>query len=223
MGCACPVDNDEVHAQHPWGLAVSTMSLRIVGGRLRGRRLQGPVGPHTRPTADRVREAVASMLESRAALRGAYVVDLFAGTGALAFEALSRGAEKALLVDHQPAALRTMRESAERLGLEPQVSLLRLDLLKSPERTVARLETVLERPVDVIFADAPYAAVAQVPALLGALGQSGKLADGALAVIEHDQRRVPEVADGFTSLGAYRYGDTGVLLWAWKGPRKDAV
>src|SRR6187431_3176030 len=92
--------------------------MRIVAGRHKGRRLRAPAGAGTRPTADRVREALFSILGPVAGLR---VLDLYAGSGALGVEALSRGAEAATFVDSDPAALRAVRDNLERLGLEARV------------------------------------------------------------------------------------------------------
>jgi len=91
--------------------------MRIIGGRLSGRRFGAPSGRGTRPTSDRAREALASALESRGAFKGARVIDLFAGTGAFSFEALSRGASEAVAVDLDPRAIRQLTQSAKELGL----------------------------------------------------------------------------------------------------------
>ena len=87
--------------------------MRIVGGRLSGRRFGAPGGRGTRPTSDRAREALGSALESRGAFDDAHVLDLFAGTGALGFEALSRGASDAVMVDCDPRVVRQIKQSAD--------------------------------------------------------------------------------------------------------------
>src|SRR6187401_3428287 len=91
--------------------------VRIIGGVLGGRRIRAPRGEDTRPTADRVRQALFDVLEARGSLAGARVLDLFAGTGALALEALSRGAAAALLVDKSAASVRCIEENAAALGV----------------------------------------------------------------------------------------------------------
>ena len=129
--------------------------MRIVGGRLSGRRFGAPGGRGTRPTSDRVREALGSALEARGAFDGARVLDLFAGTGALSFEALSRGAATAVLVDRDPGAIRQIKRSASQLGLAEDVRALRLDLLPDPETELRKLPTTVGG-FDLVLVDAPY-------------------------------------------------------------------
>ncbi len=106
--------------------------MRIVGGRFSGRRFGAPSGKGTRPTSDRVREALGSALQSRHAFDGAHVLDLFAGTGALSFEALSRGAAEALLIDRDLQAIQEIQRSAHALGVEDQARALKIDLGGNP-------------------------------------------------------------------------------------------
>lgn len=120
---------------------------RIVAGTLRGRRLARPADARVRPTADRVREAWLSIVGP--ALPGARVLDLYAGSGALGFEALSRGAASATFVDILPAALAAIRENARALGVTDRVEVVRMDAL----RYLDRLEGLA---FDVAFADPPY-------------------------------------------------------------------
>lgn len=186
--------------------------LRITGGSLRGRRFSGPKGDGTRPTAEKVREAIGSALASRGRLEGARVLDLFAGTGALAFEALSRGAREAVLVERDRGAERAIRESAKALGLDERVLVRKLDLAGRPEALVAALGPVA--PFDLVFADPPYDAIDLVPPLLVALDEAGLLAADAVAVVEHATRHPPRVPPKLAILADYRYGDTAVALLA---------
>lgn len=187
--------------------------MRIVGGSLGGRRFPGPRGSATRPTSERVREGIASALEARGAIDGARVLDLFAGTGALSFEALSRGAESALLVDADKRAVRSFAESAKTLGLTSRVRSLELDLFGEPVGIVRRiLRAAGDAPFDLVFADPPWAEIARVPALLSALAAEGALADGAFVVLEHAVRRPPGDIPGLATVGTYRHGDTAVVL-----------
>jgi 16S rRNA (guanine(966)-N(2))-methyltransferase RsmD len=122
--------------------------MRIISGEARGRRLRAPRGAATRPTADRVREALFNILGSAA---GLCVLDLFAGTGALALEALSRGAAHAVLVDYAEAAARVIQANLAPLGYQDRARVLRLD--------VARALRLLERQgarFDLVFVDPPY-------------------------------------------------------------------
>lgn len=186
--------------------------MRVVGGRLGGRRFEGPPGSRTRPTPERVREALASALQAREALQGAAVLDLFAGSGALSFEALSRGASHALLVDHDQQMVRATARAARSLGLAESVRVMRFDLIRSPAAAAGRITRSADAPFDLVFADPPYRAVDSVPALLGELINRGCLSPGALVAVEHSSARPPAALPGFTRLDDYRYGDTSVLL-----------
>jgi 16S rRNA (guanine966-N2)-methyltransferase len=181
--------------------------MRIVGGTLSGRRFAGPKTGGVRPTAERVREAVASALEARDAIDGARVLDLFAGTGALAFEALSRGAREAVLVDRDRRVLRALTDSAGELGLRDRVRVQSADLLGQPTRVAALLHGA--GPFTLVFADPPYAEVGKVPALMDALVTGGVLAPGALVVLERPSRGARPTW-GLASVAHYRYGDTAV-------------
>lgn len=122
--------------------------MRVVGGAARGRRLQAPGGRGVRPTADRVREAVFDVLMSLGALEDATVVDLFAGTGALGIEALSRGASAATLVERDQAAVAAIRSNLDATGLAGRGRAVRAEALS----WLARQSTTF----DVAFCDPPY-------------------------------------------------------------------
>ncbi|HEY8431321.1 MAG TPA: 16S rRNA (guanine(966)-N(2))-methyltransferase RsmD [Sandaracinaceae bacterium] len=184
--------------------------MRIVGGRFGGRRLAAPRGEGTRPTAERVREAIASALEARGWIEGAVVLDLFAGTGALGLEALSRGAARAVFVDRDPARARAIEKAARELGIGDDVRALALDLEKPPRAWLGRLPG--DEVFDLVFVDPPYAMIAAVTKVLAALAKSGKLRPGAAVVVEHARRHPPELPPGFAEIARYRYGDTAVLL-----------
>lgn len=124
------------------------MSLRITGGELRGRLVVTPEGGTTRPTASRVREAVFSMLGP---LHGATVLDLCSGAGTLAFEAISRGAASAVLVDDAEAATECARQNAEAYGVQDRTTVLHVDAVRAVARLIEEGATF-----DVIFLDAPY-------------------------------------------------------------------
>src|SRR6185295_18675776 len=122
--------------------------MRVVGGTAGGRRLHAPAGRALRPTSERVREAVFSSLESMGGLDGAAVLDLFAGTGALGIEALSRGASHAVFVDADSDALAAVRSNLEATGLTGSGHVVRSDVVKFLERQ--------NDVFDVAFADPPY-------------------------------------------------------------------
>ena len=121
-------------------------AVRVVAGTARGRRLLAPRGLDVRPTTDRVREAVGNRLSSMGVLRDARVVDLFAGTGALGIEALSRGAAHATFVENAPAALRALEQNIEALGMSDQSTIVRADASRFTAAT----------PFDIAFIDPPY-------------------------------------------------------------------
>jgi 16S rRNA (guanine966-N2)-methyltransferase len=176
---------------------------RVIAGEAGGRRLAVPDGRDTRPTSDRAREGlfatIASMLGS---LDGARVLDLYAGSGAVGLEALSRGAEHVLLVEHGARAARVIRENIEAIGLPGAVLV------------ADRVERVLARGpgggrYDMVFADPPYAMPGEdVAAMLGALAGQGWLAPGALVIVERATRSGPvSWPDGFIADRARRYGE----------------
>lgn len=121
--------------------------MRVVAGSLRGRRLLAPPGTATRPTTDRVREAVFNALASRGLVDGARAADLFAGSGALGLEALSRGAEHCTFVERDRLALQALQDNLRELGVAERATVITGDVLASTHRLAA---------VDLAFADPPY-------------------------------------------------------------------
>jgi len=190
--------------------------MRIIGGALGGRLFRGPPPSATRPTADRVREAIASALMARSAIEGARVLDLYAGTGAFAFEALSRGAERAVCVEREKRVAAAIETSATELGLRARVEVI-VGALGVLPRGSSPLEQRLRRaagsdPFDLVFADPPYADIDDVPPLLQRLAALGVIARGALIVLEHATKQPPKSATFLATEAAYRYGDTAVLF-----------
>ena len=187
--------------------------MRIIAGSARGRRLDAPAGPDTRPTADRVRESLFSIVAPR--LSGARVLDLFAGSGALGLEALSRGAERAVFVDSAAAARQAVRRNIEALSFGDRSTLLSMDALAA----VARLRG--ER-FDIIFIDPPYAM--RTDALFSAVCDAKLLSADGLIVYEHGREANPDFLPGaagqpptqtgapFATIDRRRYGDTVVTF-----------
>jgi 16S rRNA (guanine966-N2)-methyltransferase len=177
--------------------------VRVIAGSHGGERLRAPRGRHTRPTSDRVREAVFSILGS---VEGAAVLDLFAGSGALAIEAISRGAACATLIDSAPAAIAAIRANLAALGLDAEVH---------RRRALEYLATARagSRQYDLVFVDPPYR-------LAGALGPDLRealapvLAPAARVVAESDRRAPLELE--LPLLRERRYGDTLIRI---HGPR----
>ena len=176
--------------------------MRVIAGRYGGRRLQAPPGEATRPTSDRVREALFSILGDR--VDGARVLDLFAGSGALGLEALSRGAASATFVDSAPAAIKAVRANLAALGAEAEV--VRSDALRW-----LRAAPSGARQYDLVFLDPPYRRAGELGAPLSA-ALAPVLAEGALVVAEADRRAPLELTMPATD--ERRYGDTLIRLHA---------
>lgn len=169
--------------------------MRVVAGTHGGRLLQAPRGSATRPTSDRVREALFSIL---AAVDGSRVLDLFAGSGALGIEALSRGAAEATFVDSAAAAAAAVRHNLEQLGLQGEV-------LRMPALRALTCTPVLGHEYDLVFLDPPYRMASSLgPQLSTALPPI--LAEGARVVVESDRRAPLEL--GLKLLRERQYGDT---------------
>ncbi len=206
--------------------------MRITGGTHRSRALVAPRGQATRPTSDRVREALFSILAARGAIEGARVLDLYAGTGALALEALSRGAARATLVEKGREALAALRANVAALELEG-----RADVIGAPvERAAAGLSG---GGFELVLVDPPYAEVTGGDALRAVerVVAAGALADGAIVVLEHaparggggapkpepkdasgreggaEEARAPAIA-GLTHEVTRRYGDTCLSFYS---------
>jgi 16S rRNA (guanine966-N2)-methyltransferase len=181
---------------------------RIVGGRAGGRRLEVPP-KGTRPTSERVREAMFSALESAIDLDGAHVLDLYAGSGALGLEALSRGAESATFVESDRRALDVLRRNADAVGLPGAVVL--------PGAVESVLGQAATEPFDVVLADPPYVTTArQLALVLDRLVTNGWLAAHGVLVLERAARDDdPALPDGLTMLRQKRYGDTMTHWIGW--------
>jgi 16S rRNA (guanine966-N2)-methyltransferase len=180
--------------------------MRIIGGKAARRRIKAPPGAETRPTADRVREAVFNILGPPP--DGARVLDLYAGAGGLGLEALSRGAESAVFVDRSRQATRVLTENAAALAMTDASEIHCADGL----RALRRLEAAGRR-FDWVFVDPPYHSDLGERAL-AILGEATLLAPGAVVVVEHDRRRPPAPAVGcLVKADSRRYGDTEVAFY----------
>lgn len=187
--------------------------MRVIGGEWKGRPLVAPPGPGTRPTADRVREAVFSALYSLSGeLDGVRALDLYAGSGALGIEALSRGAGHVTFVDRDRRALSVVRKNLESVGAPPE----RWQILQSD---AARLASASPVPaVTLLFADPPYTIEpAEEWQVLEALGSSGWMGPGCIVVYEHRWDATAAPGPGFVLVMQKRYGDTGVSFAQYEG------
>jgi 16S rRNA (guanine966-N2)-methyltransferase len=194
--------------------------MRVIAGRLGGRRLRAPAGRVTRPTSDRVKEAVFAMLGDVEGLR---VLDLFAGTGALGIEALSRGAKAAVFVERDAAALKVLSGNLTALGIAAElVEVRRADALDALRAAASRQETY-----DLVFIDPPYGRTR--PASPASAASSAErwgpelsailpslLSPGAHVVVESDRRvplELPHTGTGELLLERHkRYGDTSITI-----------
>lgn len=179
---------------------------RIIAGRARGRRLTTPAGSDTRPTADRAREALFSSLESlTGGWQGRRVLDLYAGSGAVGLEALSRGAEAAVLVEGNAKVATVIRRNVADLALAGAEVVV--------EPVERHVRTAPHLPYDVLFADPPYALAAdELRAVLTEALDNGFLADGAVVVVERSSRDTPWLwPQGIEPGRERRYGEA--TLW----------
>jgi 16S rRNA (guanine966-N2)-methyltransferase len=180
--------------------------MRIVGGRLKGRVLQGPESNAIRPTSDRLREALFNILAHSYGnpVEGAQTLDLFAGTGALGIEALSRGACFALFVDESAKACTIVRANVEALGLSGAARILRRDTRKLGQMAE-------QERFNLVFLDPPYGN-GFFPPTLKALRDGGWLCKDALLVIEERADADVELQEGFIALERRRFGDTQLVF-----------
>lgn len=177
---------------------------RIVAGSAGGRRLRVPPRG-TRPTSERVREALFNALDAGDELADARVLDAYAGSGALGLEALSRGAVDAYFIEADRRAAEVLRANVRALGLGGAVRHGRVELVAAEPA---------EEPFDVVLADPPYAVVdAELQAVLRALAANGWIVAGGLVVLERALRDDTTWPEGFRPLRTQRYGDTA-LHWA---------
>lgn len=175
---------------------------RIIAGTAGGRRLLTPPGAGTRPTSDRVREAVFGRLEHLDAIAGSHVVDLYAGSGALGLEAVSRGAASAFLVESDSKAAATIGKNVSHLELTG------VQVRSSPVETV--VSAPLSPPANLVFVDPPYALGEEALAdVLAALVRHGSMAADAVLVVERSTRSAEPVWPADVELiGPRRYGET---------------
>jgi len=188
--------------------------MRIVAGRFRGKPLVAPPGQTTRPTGDRARQAVFNILEHAAwapPLEGARVLDLFAGSGALGFEALSRGAAFALFVETDETARGAIRDNMEELGLFGAARVHRRDATDLGPRPASA-----GAAFDLVFLDPPYAKGLGEKALQE-LHAHGWLAPGAAVVFERGEGEPDIQPEGYDLIDERRYGAAKVLFLTWPG------
>lgn len=177
------------------------MGLRIISGRLKGKKLHSVQGLTTRPTADRLRESIFNILSFR--VHKAMVLDLFAGTGALGIEALSRGAISAVFVDNNPGAVSVIKRNIKSCFFDKHAHIIKWDIKKNLNCLKS-----LKRAYDLVFLDPPYNQGRVKPTLFN-LEQTRSLEKGARIVVEHSLlETIPEDLFMFEIEDQRRYGKT---------------
>lgn len=180
--------------------------MRVIAGSARGTQLVAPQGMKTRPTADRVREALFSIIMSRFELAGARVLDICAGTGSLGIEALSRGAESCCFIEHDKDALASLKKNLEKTRLSARAKVLSIDVLKA-------LRLLDGDRFGIVFFDPPYAAELY-PAVLEALCSHELVTADSLVVAESAARTIlPDRLGTFMKSDRRVYGDTALELY----------
>jgi 16S rRNA (guanine966-N2)-methyltransferase len=182
--------------------------MRIIAGTARGMKLKAPRGEAVRPTAGRVKEALFSILGPR--VIGAVVLDLFAGSGAVGIEALSRGAEHCIFVEISKSHQEVIRDNLQRTGLSGQARLLGMDAAAA-----LKLLSREKRRADLIFIDPPYRSD-YIPKVLQAVTRYRMLTDSGLLVIEHSAQ-VTKWTEKFPEYKQKKYGDTRLSFIDWEG------
>jgi 16S rRNA (guanine(966)-N(2))-methyltransferase RsmD len=186
----------------------------VISGEARGRLLKAVPGQTTRPTTDKVKEALFSIIGPY--FEGGRVLDLFAGTGGLGIEALSRGAGHAVFVDANPRSVEVVRRNLEATGMSDRAEAYRNDARKA----IKLLERKSEQ-FELVFLDPPYA-MQDCDDLLGELAGRGLLIDGAVAVVEHDAN--VDYGERFGRFGRSRhavYGETALSIYRYEGEEDD--
>ena len=191
--------------------------MRIIAGLLRSRSLQAPPGLNTRPTSDRLRETLFNVLAPR--IEGARFLDLYAGSGAVGLEALSRGAARVEFVEKASAALRVLSGNLERLGLVTPGETAGFRIHSAAVGAFLRRAAAApkQEPYEVLFLDPPYDAAEEYAATLGLLGgaAAGLLAEGAVVIAEH--RRKERLEERYGSLERTRLLEQGDAALSFYG------
>ena len=178
--------------------------MRIISGTARGRTIVAPAGERTRPTQDKVRESLFNII--RWDVMDARVLDLFAGTGALSLESLSRGAKRAVLIDTDRAACEAIKKNIAACRMEDRARLLARDYRQAMDQLAREGEKF-----DVVFLDPPYR-MENTGEMCAELYDKGLLADAFLLVVEHKRGLAPLVDERFEAFDQRNYGDTQITL-----------
>lgn len=189
--------------------------MRVVAGEAKGRPLKAVPGSGTRPTTDKVKEAIFSMIGPF--FDGGTTLDLFAGTGGLAIEALSRGMEHAILVDADAKSIEVVRSNLKATGFERKAEVYRNDAQRAL-KALSKRETKL----DLIFLDPPYR-MKNGDELMQQMEETGLLGSGAVVVLEYESSyEYPETVGSFSLRRKAVYGETAVSIYHWEPENREA-
>jgi len=185
--------------------------MRIIAGTFRSRQLKSLKGLALRPTSDRLRESLFNVLAER--IHGCRFLDLFAGTGAVGIEALSRGAVEAVFIENHPPAASLIQKNLDSLGIRGATRILKLDLLRGLQRLAAE-HSPASPSFDIVFLDPPYAAGDEYHRVLTFLGSAPFLAPGALVIAEHRRTvDLPEALGHLERVRVLRQGDASLSFF----------
>ena len=189
------------------------IAMRVITGLQKGRRLQTQTRPHLRPTSGRVKEALFSILGSQ--VEQAHMVDLYAGTGAIGLEALSRGASRVVFVEHRPSSLQLLQENIRRCGNPAGATIISRNAWQSFQHP----ELLRWTPFDLVFADPPYQMIELEGLLLSMIEHLTFSPQGLVIVEHHKKTSIPSKIDSLSQVRQSRYGDT--VLTFFKASQKS--
>lgn len=178
--------------------------MRVVAGEFRSRPLKSLEGNNTRPTTDKVKESLFNMIGPY--FQGGKALDLFAGSGGLGIEALSRGVDEVCFVDKAPAALKIIKQNIQQLKLEERTTVIRSDAKQALMQLAQQQEHF-----DYVFLDPPYALLI-IPELLQMMRDEALLNSGAMIVCEVDKKTEIDIMDGFECIKERTYGITKIVI-----------
>jgi 16S rRNA (guanine966-N2)-methyltransferase len=195
--------------------------MRIVAGKYRSRILKSLKGNALRPTSDRLRETLFNVLGSNVA--GSRFLDVFAGTGAVGIEAISRGAIEVVFIENHAPAATLIRRNLDSLEIENGAQILLFDALRGLEKIAARHKPT-DAPFDFVFVDPPYAEKEQYDRVLGFLGAASFLAEGSLVIAEHRRtHELPQRVGRLTQTRILRQGDAALSFFEHQAAEPDVI
>lgn len=190
--------------------------MRIIAGTFRSRQLKSLKGTALRPTSDKLRETLFNVLGALSV--DARFVDLFAGTGAVGIEALSRGVREAIFVEKHPPAVALIKKNLDTLEIRKGVRVLALDALKALER-LAKEPSAANTRIDILFLDPPYAEAEAYKNVLAFLGDADLLAENAVVIAEHQRLLdLPETFGKLERVRVLRQGDAALSFYRFRPP-----